>query len=101
MKNKAHALQQLLSLSQTMLEKAQGEYWEEVVVLEAARSELISLFFLEPIPEAAAQSVADGIQSILATDHAIAALAVLKKQDLAQTLQTMGQGKKALKAYTS
>lgn len=101
MTNKTHDLEQLLSLSQTMLEKAQEQSWEDVVVLAAARSELISLFFLGPIPEAAAQSVADGIQSILATDHAIAALAVLKKQDLAQTLQTVGQGKKALKAYTS
>jgi hypothetical protein len=42
---KEQDLQQLISLSQTMLEKALEEAWDDVFVLEAERSELMGLFF--------------------------------------------------------
>ena len=45
MKDKAQNLQQLISLSRTMLGKAREESWGDVFVLEAERSELIRLFF--------------------------------------------------------
>ena len=99
MTNKAQDLQQLISLSRTMLEKAREESWDDVFVLEAERSELIRLFFLEPIQQA--DAVAAGIQSMMAIDRDIMALGALKRFDLAQTLQNMDQGKKAVKAYTS
>jgi hypothetical protein len=38
---------------------------------------------------------------MIAIDRDIMALGALKKLDLAQTLQAMDQGKKAVKAYTS
>jgi hypothetical protein len=101
MSDKAQDLQQLISLSRTMLEKARKEFWDDVFILEAERSELIRLFFLEPIQQAYADAVAAGIQSILAIDQDTMALGALKRFDLAQTLQTMDQGKKAVKAYTS
>ena len=101
MTDKAQDLQQLISLSRTMLEKAREESWDDVFVLEAERSELIRLFFLEPIQQAYADAVAAGIQSMMAIDRDIMALGALKRLDLAQTLQTMDQGKKAVKAYTS
>ena len=101
MTNKAQNLQQLISLSRTMLEKAREEFWDGVFVLEAERSELIRLFFLEPVPQEYAEAVAVGIQSLMAIDRDIMALGALKKLDLAQTLQAMDQGKKAVKAYTS
>ena len=96
--DKAQELQQLVALSRTMLEKAREESWDDVFVLEAARNELIGLFFLEPIQQA--DAVAAGIQSIMAIDHDLIALGVLKRLELAQILQTMDQGKKAVKAYT-
>lgn len=99
MTDKAHDLQQLISLSRTMLEKAREESWDDVFALEAERSELIRLVFLEPIQQA--DVVAAGIQSIMAIDRDIMALGVLKKFELAQILQNMDQGKKAVKAYTS
>ena len=101
MTDKAQDLQQLISLSRTMLEKAREESWDDVFVLEAERSELIRLFFLEPIQQAYTDAVAAGIQSMMAIDRDIIALGALKRLDLAQTLQNMDQGKKAVKAYTS
>lgn len=99
MTDKAQNFQQLIALSRTMLEKAREESWDDVFVLEAERSELIRLFFLEPVQQA--DVVAAGIQSIMAIDRDIIALGALKRLDLAQTLQAMDQGKKAVKAYTS
>ena len=101
MTDKAQDLQQLISLSRTMLEKAREEFWDDVFVLEAERSELIRLFFLEPVQQAYADAVTAGIQSMMAIDRDTMALGALKRFDLAQTLQTMDQGKKAVKAYTS
>ena len=101
MTNKAQELQQLISLSRTMLEKAREESWDGVFVLEAERSELIRLFFLEPVQQDHAEAVAAGIQSMMAINRDIIALGMLKKLDLAQSMQKMDQGKKAVKAYTS
>ena len=101
MADKAQNLQQLLSISLTMLEKAREESWDEVFVLEAERTELIRLFFLEPVQQNDVEAVAAAIQSLLAIDCDIIVLGSLKKLDLAQTLQHLDQGKKAVKAYTS
>lgn len=101
MKDKAQDLQQLISLSRTMLGKAREESWDDVFVLEAERSELIRLFFLEPVQQAYTDVVSAGIQSILAIDSDLIKLGTLKRFELAQTLQAMDQGKKAVKAYTS
>jgi hypothetical protein len=99
--NKVQDLQQLISLSRTMLGKAREESWDDVFVLEAERSELIRLFFLEPVQQAYTDVVSAGIQSILAIDSDLIKLGTLKRFELAQTLQNMDQGKKAVKAYTS
>jgi hypothetical protein len=45
MSDKAQNLQQLISLSRTMLKKARDESWDDVFVLEAERRELVRLFF--------------------------------------------------------
>lgn len=101
MTDKAQDFQQLISLSRTMLEKAREELWDEVFIMEMERSELLKLFFLEPIQQAYTVTVAAGIQSIMAINSDLEALGTLKRFQLAQTLQTMDQGKKAVKAYTS
>jgi hypothetical protein len=101
MTDKAQDLQQLISLSRTMLKKAREEAWDEVFVMERERGELLRLFFLEPIQQTYVDAVAIGIQSIKAIDSDLMALGALKRLELAQILQTMDQGKKAVKAYTS
>jgi hypothetical protein len=84
-----------------MLEKGREEAWDEVFVMEMERSELLRLFFLEPIQQVYADTVAAGIQSIMAIDSDLMTLGALKRLELAQTLKAMDQGKKAVKAYTS
>jgi len=101
MSDKVQDLRQVMAISRTMLEKAREESWDDVFVLEAERSELIRLFFSEPVQQEYAEAVAAGIQSIMVIDRDIMALGALKRLDLAQTLQAMDQGKKAVKAYTS
>jgi hypothetical protein len=101
MTDKTHDLQQLISMSRTMLEKAREECWDMVNVLEAERSELISKFFSEPVQQDYADAVADGVQSIIAINCDIIALGALSRLNLAHTLQNMDQGKKAIKAYAS
>ena len=93
------ALQQLLSLSRLMLEKAREEVWDEVFVLEAERSESIKFFFAEPIRPENSEAVGAAIQTILARDRDTMALGSLAKLDLAQALHTIEQGKKAVRAY--
>jgi predicted TPR repeat methyltransferase len=101
MADKAQDLQDLISLSRAMLEKAREKSWDDVVVLEAERSELIRLFFLGPVQQEYAEAVADGIQLMISIDNDIMELGALKRFDLAQTLKNMEQGKKAVKAYTA
>ena len=101
MTDKTQDLQQLISLSRTMQEKALDESWDDVFVLETERSELIRLFFLEPVQQADADAVAAGIRSIMEIDQDTMALGALKRFELAQTLQTLDHGKKAVKAYTA
>ena len=101
MSDKVQDLRQVMAISRTMLEKAREESWDDVFVLEAERSKLIRLFFSEPFQQEYAEAVAAGIQAIMVIDRDIMALGALKRLDLAQTLQAMDQGKKAVKAYTS
>ena len=93
--------QPLLNLTEVMLQKAKDGLWDDVMALEAERDSLIRLFFSEPVPQDDAGSVAEGIHTILAIDKEIMELGAVKRFDLLQTLQEMGQGKKAVKAYTS
>jgi hypothetical protein len=101
MTDKAKDLQQLITLSQAMLEKALEDSWDDVVNLEAERSGLIELFFLEPVQEVYAELVAAGIRAIIAIDVDIVELGALKKLDLVEILQKMEMGKKAVQAYGS
>ncbi len=101
MTDKSIDLEQLIALSGTILEKAREDNWDEVTSLEAERSELLELFFAEPVQPEAAKVVGEGIQTILAIDQEIMALGNLVKLDLAESLHKLEQGKKAVKAYSS
>lgn len=101
MASRAEDLGQLLELSQAMLAKAQDGLWNDVIFMEAQRRDLIRLFFSEPVHQAHAEVVAAGIKIILSIDEKITELGEIKRFDILQVLQTMEQGKKAVKAYTS
>jgi hypothetical protein len=101
MNDKSADLQQLISLSQTMLKQAQSGSWGEVSSLEIMRRELVEAFFLEPIqPEWAAQ-VSEGIKSMLLINQDIMELGRVETLELEQVLRQIEQGKKAVKAYNS
>lgn len=101
MTDKTKDLQQLIFLSRTMLEKAKEESWDKVFVLESERSELIKQFFSEPVQHEYAEAVADGIRLMIMMNYEIMELGGLKKFQLAQTLQNIDHGKRAVKAYAS
>lgn len=101
MTNKAHNLQQLITLSDTMLEKAREQAWDELFELEQQRREAMQKFFLHGVAAADARVVAAGIELIMARDRDLMDLAKATRDKLVQTLQKMDQGKKAVKAYTS
>ncbi|MGZ8223926.1 MAG: flagellar protein FliT [Methylobacter sp.] len=101
MTDKVTDLQQLVSLSRAMLEKAESEFWDELFVLEEKRRALLGLFFSEPVQQEYAGEVSVGIQSIMVIDRKIMELGLEKKLELEQALQQIDQGKKAVKAYTA
>jgi hypothetical protein len=101
MNDKLADLQQLISLSRAMLERAQSSSWEEVTQLEKMRRELLSAFFLAPVETELARAVSEGIRSIMAIDQDIMVLGHAEKLELEQVLRQMDQGKKAVKAYGS
>ncbi len=101
MTNKANDLQQLITLSDTMLQKARDQAWDELFELEQQRREAMQLFFLHGVAAADARAVAAGIELIMARDRDLMDLAKATRDKLVQTLQKMDQGKKAVKAYTS
>jgi len=101
MTSKATDLQDMVALSRTMLEKAREQSWDDVFELEQRRRELMQLFFAKPVAVEDAQTVSTGIQEIMDIDRDLMALGGAARDELAQTLQKMDQGKKAVKAYTS
>lgn len=101
MTDKIQDLQDLMSLSRKMLEKAREKSWDDVIVLEAERSKQIRLFFLERVQQEHVAAVKAAAELMISMDNEITELGELKRLDLAQALQNLGQGKKAVKAYTS
>lgn len=101
MADKAQELQQMVVLSQTMLNKAQEALWEDVIALEIERHALIRLFFSDPVQEEDTEAVAVAIRLILSIDEQVKELGAVRRFDILQILQEMDQGKKAVKAYTS
>jgi hypothetical protein len=99
MRNLAVNLQQVILLSQTILEKAQQECWDEVALLETERRKLIELFFSKPLQPEDAKTVGVDIQSILAIDRETMALGSLTMLNLSENMHKIEQGKKAVKAY--
>lgn len=100
MSEKAIELQQLVTMTHTMLDKAKAGLWEEVMTWEAQRSELISAFFQQPLEPPEASALADGLRELARMDNEIIAMGEVKRAELGEALQKMDQGKKAIKAYS-
>jgi hypothetical protein len=101
MVDKLQTLQEIITLSEAMLENSQKALWDSVSSLAAERQSLIALLFSEPAPQDQAETIADGIRTILLLDTKTQELTAVARFDLFQLLQSLEQGKKAVKAYTS
>ncbi len=95
-------IENLIELTQKMLEQAKSGLWEDVIATENERRNFLDKFLSDQaklVDNAAAISV--GIQTIIELDKEVMALGVDKKEELALILQNLGQGKKAVKAYSA
>ena len=69
MNAKLAEFQQLISLTQAMLEQAQSSSWDDVIKLEATRRSMISAFFLTPVLPELTSTVSEGIRLIMSKDE--------------------------------
>lgn len=93
-------LDQILQQTQLMLENAQEGAWEDVIEIETERREVLERFFAEPVDQSNAESVSKGLKYIMECDKKIMELGSVTKDALADDLNKMDQGRKAVKAYT-
>jgi len=91
----------LIQLSQSMLDKAEAALWDDVISLEAERSKKIEAYFS---PDASSSddtaAVRVGIETIQILNDQLMQLGHQQKKELSQALQELGQGKKAVNAYS-
>jgi len=91
----------LIQLSQLMLDKAEAGLWEDVISLEAERSKQVEAYFssdTNSLDDIAAVRV--GIETIQILNDQLMQLGHQQKKELSQALQELGQGKKAVSAYS-
>jgi len=94
-------IENLIQLTQSMLDKAELGIWEDVIALENERSELMNAYFSQEkkyFDDVAVIRV--GIETIQLMDEQLMQLGRLQKKELSQALQELGQGKKAVNAYS-
>lgn len=93
-------LEQLLTLSNTMLEKALGNDWDEVFMLEPTQRELVERLFNSEDAIPIDDPLSQGINHLIRINEQVMRLGHKHKQELATDLQKIDQGKKALTAYS-
>jgi hypothetical protein len=89
-------LQQLLELTECMLNKASEEKWEELIELEKCRDELIKSSF--PINEPTLQQ-RDRLESIIKINNEIERLCSIAKNQVQSQLVKLTSNKSAINAY--
>ena len=94
-------IENLIQLTQSMLDKAELGIWEDVIALENERSELMNAYFSqekEYFDDVLAIRV--GIETVQLMNEQLMQLGRQQKKELSQALQELGQGKKAVNAYS-
>jgi len=94
-------IENLIQLTQSMLDKAELGIWEDVIALENERSELMNAYFSqekEYFDDVVAIRV--GIETVQLMNEQLMQLGRQQKKELSQALQELGQGKKAVNAYS-
>lgn len=91
--------EQLVDFSRMMLEKAEAGEWETLSQLAAERQRRLESFFAQPVPEALAGQVAEGIRRIQEIDALLASKARGAGKTFAAEHETLQKRKLASRAY--
>ncbi|MCF7997691.1 MAG: flagellar protein FliT [Methylococcaceae bacterium] len=100
MTEQINVLEQLLTLTNTLLEKALQDNWEEVFMLESTQRELVELLFNDEGVNPSDDKFSQGIKELILINEQVMRLGNQQKQKLATDLHKIDQGKKALTAYS-
>ncbi|MFZ1829824.1 MAG: flagellar protein FliT [Candidatus Competibacteraceae bacterium] len=92
-------IQQLRSLSFEMLELAESGEWETVTAQEEQRRALLDELFQSPPPTRWIPLLKDAVQTTLASNAQVQALARTEMDKISDDLRALRQGRRALSAY--
>lgn len=93
------ALTQLLSQTQQLLALAQAGDWDAVAQLESERRPLLRSTFDPASTQTQSDPYQRALRQILDMDQTVMALAAQRRDDLRDQLQSVGQGRSAVRAY--
>ncbi len=97
--SRSEQLQQVIDLSQQMLEMAQGGKWEAVAELEVRRKQLVAVCFQHPTNTQNAPEVAVSIREILSLNQQISDLVRGGREQLTGEIHSRNVGRAATAAY--
>ena len=93
------ALVLLLDQTQQLLSLAQAGDWDAVTQLESQRRPLLRNTFDPASAQMQSEPYQRALREILDADRAVMALAAQRRDDLREQLQSVGQGRSAVRAY--
>lgn len=85
--------------SQSLLEAAQKENWEDLLVHAQYRDKLIREYFANPITVDNALKIHDDIKQLMAMDEQLMGMARRQQDQVRGMLKNLHTGNKAVKAY--
>ncbi len=90
---------QILELTDQMLNSAKEEQWDDLLTLEKTRDGLIKKYFVDSLLKD--ENLADAVRQVLSKDQQIQNEVRQERDRLAQELKKVTQGKNAVKSYAN
>lgn len=91
--------QAITSSSNSLLEAARNENWNELLVQAQLRDKLIRQYFSSPITVDNALKIHDDIKQLMAMDEQLLGMARRQQDQIRGTLKDLNIGNKAVRAY--
>lgn len=91
--------QRIGEVTRQMLQLFPKQDWQTLIDLSQRRQQMLEAFFAQPVSQADADEIADGIQQILQSDREVMAHARRKQQDMVQSVRQIGDGRQAIDTY--
>lgn len=92
-------LDQIVAMSREMLQCAQADDWQPLILLESERSHLLTEFFRAPINEDESNDVASSIKLIQALDKKTMLYVKGEYKSVSDELKKLNKGRRANNAY--